>query len=405
MSTETSPTAAPADAGGEDHLAAANEFFAAQQAPAKEPAKEPVKEPAKEVVKEPAKPDPLATVLKAAAKQEAPAAQAEAPTLEDIDKGLQAPPDNAKSRAGWDELKKRATDERKLRLELEAKLKTAGSPVDEATKARLAELETQNKTFSERLKVLDLKAHPEFHSRYVMPAEQAKLAMANIAKSDEVEVNLDEVLSLKGKALNKEVSDVMERMTPYARVKFQASLDAYFTAQAGADQAIAQADESLKALKTTGGARSRASFDEVAGSYKDAFLPAPVDEKAPDPTASEYNQALSQIGARARGPGEGPNRGQRAGRLRLRGPGGGRVGGAGLAPVGRPEVLLPLTWISRHPLARGAGILYPDTTVVAAPRGLAVPAIGKLSRRMAPAGARTRGHRTVTSTSILSDDG
>lgn len=299
MSTETSPTVAPADAGGEDHLAAANEFFAAQQAPAKEPAKEPVKEPAKEVAKEPAKPDPLATVLKAAAKPEAPTAQAEAPTLEDIDKGLQAPPDNAKSRAGWDELKKRATEERKLRLELEAKLKTAGSPIDEATKARLAELETQNKTFSERLKVLDLKAHPEFHSRYVLPAEQAKLAMANIAKSDEVEVNLDEVLSLKGKALNKEVSEVMERMTPYARVKFQASLDAYFTAQAGADQALAQADESLKALKTTGGARSRASFDEVAGSYKDAFLPAPVDEKAPDPAASEYNQALSQIGARA----------------------------------------------------------------------------------------------------------
>lgn len=300
MSTETSPTTPPADAGGDDHLAAATQFFAdAEAKPAK--AAEPVAEPAKTAPAAPAAPakaDPLASVLKTAVK-EAPAVAAEPAVIEDIDKGLQAPPDNAKSRAGWDELKKRATEERKLRLDLEAKLKTAGSPVDEATKARLAELEAQNKAFSERLKVLDLKSHPEFHARYVAPSEQAKLAMATIAKGDEVEVNLDEVLSLKGKALNKEISDVMERMTPYARVKFQASLDAYFTAQAGAEQAMSQADEALKAMKTSGGARSRASFDEVATTYRDSFLAAPVDEKAPDASAIEYNKALSQVAGTA----------------------------------------------------------------------------------------------------------
>lgn len=298
MSTETSPTnTPPADAGGDDHLAAADKFFAGQTAETKPAAAEPAKAPP---AAEPAKADPLSSVVKTAAK--AAPAQAEVAALDEIDKGLQAPPDNAKSRAGWDELKKRANDERKLRLDLEQKLKSAGSPVDEATKARLAELETQNKAFSERLKVLDLKSHPEFHSRYVAPAEQAKMAMANIAKSDEVEVNLDEVLSMKGKALNKEVSDVMERMTPYARVKFQASLDAYFAAQSGAEQALAQADEALKTMKTTGGARSRASFDEVAGGYKDAFLPAQIDEKAPDAdkaAATGYNEALSKISTQA----------------------------------------------------------------------------------------------------------
>lgn len=300
MSTETSPTTPPADAGGEDHLAAANEFFAAPKA---EPAAEPAREPSKESAKEPAKPDPLAAVVKTATKA-APVAVVEPAPLDDIDKGLQAPPDNAKSRAGWDELKKRATEERKLRLELEQKLKAtpASSPVDEATKARLAELEAQNKQFSERLKVLDLRAHPEFVAKYVQPAEQAKQAMANIAKGDEADVNVDEILSLKGKALNTAVSEAMERMTPYARVKFQAALDGYFAAQAGADEALTKADEALKAMKTTNGAKSRASFDSVAVAYKDAFLPAQVDEKAADAektAAAAYNEALTKISAQA----------------------------------------------------------------------------------------------------------
>lgn len=301
MSTEPSPTTPPADAGGDDHLAAANQFFAAQAEPAKAPAAEPAKAPAAEPAKAPPAVDPLANVVKSAAK--APAAPAEPVALDDIDKGLQAPPDNAKSRAGWDELKKRATEERKLRLELEAKLKTSPtSTVDEATKARLAELETQNKTYSERLKVLDLRSHPEFVSRYVQPAEQAKAAMSAIAKGDEVEVNVEELLSMKGKALNKAVSETMESMTPYARVKFQASLDAYFAAQTGAEQALAQADEALKTMKTTGGAKSRASFDAVAANYTGTFLPAPVDDKAADAdkaTVTAYNEALGKIGTQA----------------------------------------------------------------------------------------------------------
>lgn len=304
MSTETSPVTSPAEAGGEDHLAAANQFFAAPSAePAKAPAPEPAKEPAKAPAPEPTKADPLAAVVKAAPKA-APVSATEPPVIDDIDKGLQAPPDNAKSRAGWDELKKRATEERRLRLELEQKLKAAPatSPVDEATKARLAELEAQNKQFSERLKVLDLRSHPEFVSKYVQPAEQAKQAMAAIAKSDEAQVNVDDLLSLKGKALNTAVSEAMDQMTPYARVKFQASLDAYFAAQAGADEALTKADEALKAMKTTNGAKSRASFDAVAGSYKDAFLPAQVDDKAADAdkaAAASYNEALAKIATQA----------------------------------------------------------------------------------------------------------
>lgn len=309
MSTNTSPDQAAPDA-DVSHRAAADKFFSAPPSsdeptidtpPAKAAAPEQKAPPAGEQKAAPV--DPLASVLKGAQKAP-PAAAADPAPLDDIDKGLQAPPENAKSRAGWDELKKRASEERKLRLELEAKLKSAPatSTVDEATKSRLAELETQNKTYSERLKLLDLKSHPEFISKYVQPAEQAKAAMENIAKTDEVEVNVGELLTMKGKALNRAVSEAMDQMTPYARVKFQAALDSYFATQTGAEQAIAQADETLKAMRQNGGARSRASFDEVSKNYSGAFLPAQIDEKAPDESkqaAAAYNAALAAIGKQA----------------------------------------------------------------------------------------------------------
>lgn len=302
MSTVTSPE--PAADAAVSHLDAANQFFAAptNAEPAAEPAAKPV--PAAEPSAKPAASvDPLASVLKSAQKAAPAAVPAEPAPLDDIDKGLQAPPENAKSRAGWDELKKRASEERKIRLELEAKLKTTPtSTVDEATKARLAELEQQNKTFSERLKVFDLKNHPEFVAKYVEPANMAKAAMENIAKTDEVDVNVGEILTMKGKALNAAVSEVMERMTPYARVKFQAALDSYFATQSGAEQALSQADQTLQALRQNGGARSRASFDEVAKNYSEAFLPAATDEKAPDSdkqAVAAYNAALASIGKQA----------------------------------------------------------------------------------------------------------
>jgi hypothetical protein len=301
MSTVASPEPAAAEPADVSHLDAASKFFAGSTEPSAAPAPEPA--PATPPAKA-APPPPVAAVLKSAQKAAPAAEPAPAPTVEEIDKGLVAPREDSKSRAGWDELKKRANEERKLRLELEHKLKSAPqvSTVDEATKARLAELETQNKTYSERLKVLDLKQHPEFVSKYVEPANTAKAAMESIAKTDEVEVNVSEMLSMKGKALNAAVSEVMEKMTPYARVKFQSALDAYFSAQTGAEQALAQADQTLQTLRQTGGAKSRASFDEVAKNYSEAFLPAQVDEKAADTdkqAAAAYNAALAAIGKQA----------------------------------------------------------------------------------------------------------
>jgi hypothetical protein len=308
--TDTTETAE-----GESHLDAARAFLADDtQAPTK-PAPEATKpEPTKP---EPTKPapekfNPLADVVKLPGAKDAAkpdAAPAADQTPEDIAKGLAEPRADSKSHAGWQELKKRANEERVARLAVEkerdalkAQVSTQPKAAVEATNARIQELETQVKTYSERLKVIDLKSHPEFEDKYVKPQQAAKANLANIAKGDEVEVNLDEMLSLKGKAFNQRVSETLDSLTPYARVKFQAALDSYLTATLGAEEALTKADEFLKTAKQNGGARTRAAFDGVAANYQGVFAPAQADEKAAPEAQQEvatYNEALAGIKSKA----------------------------------------------------------------------------------------------------------
>lgn len=290
----------------ESHLDAARDFLKGQS---DEPSREetPNTEPKKtETLVE--KKSPLGAVVKLPGAKEEPKKE-ETLALDELDKGLSAPREGSQPRAGWDELKKRGAEERRLRIEAEQKLKLADekskaspSGVDEATTARLVQLEQENKAFSERLKVVDLKSHPEFEAQYVKPQSDAKQALANIAKEDETEINIDELLSLKGKKFNSAVSEALDSLTPYARVKFQSALDKYISATLGAEQALSNNDETLKKLRANGGAKSRATFDSISAQFSGAFLPAQVDEKADDGSKAEagaYNTALAQVSRQA----------------------------------------------------------------------------------------------------------
>jgi hypothetical protein len=285
---------------GNSHLDAAKVFMKDDTPPADDkPADKKETSPA-----EPAKkPSILSQVLKTPEKKE-PDKPAE-PVVEDIAKGLQEPRKDSGSHAGWQELKKkgneavaRAVAAERRAAELEAKLKTA--PASEASNARIQELESQNKTFSERLKVLDLKSHPEFEEKYLKPQNAAKAQLEAIVKGDESDVKVNELLAMKGsgKAFNRAVSEALESLTPYARVQFQAALERYIAADIGAQEAVAHADEFLKSAKQNTGARSRAVFDQVSAGYRGHFLPAVVDEKADDAAkqaASVYNAALAEV--------------------------------------------------------------------------------------------------------------
>jgi hypothetical protein len=227
--------------------------------------------------------------------------------IEDIAKDLTPPDEKSKSFAGWKELKTRAqaAAEKAAKLERDlaevrkvAETAKAAAPVDDATRARLAELEQQNKTYSERLKVLDLRSHPEFVSKFVTPQEQARAQLAQLAQTEEVALNLDTLLSLSGKKFNVAVSEALDAFTPYGRVKFQATLDHLLAARLGAEQALAQADESLKSFSQTGGARSREAFDRTAQNYQGVYIPITPDDKADDAiktAAAAYNADLAAV--------------------------------------------------------------------------------------------------------------
>ncbi len=284
-----------------NHLKSAEEFFTPKPPAADAPPAKPDPKPA--APDAPKKPDLVSSILKTPSKPAETKPDVAPVAPDEFDKGLVAPRSDSPARAGWDELKKRASeraaaDAARIR-ELEAKTKDAPPPAaDEATKARLIELEQQNKTFSERLKVLDLQSHPEFVEKYVAPKKAALEELSAIAKGDEVEVKIDEILSKKGKAFNTAVSEALEAMSPYARVQFQSALDRYIAADIAGQKALSSADEFLKSANQNAGSRSRAAFDKAASEFAGHLSPAAVDEKAPDEekaAAAEYNAALAGV--------------------------------------------------------------------------------------------------------------
>lgn len=300
------PSSDDAQSSREVHLADAQKFFAPKDAAPAAPA--PKAAPAPVATTPPANPaDKIASVVKLPGAKPVEAPPAADVVVEDVAKDLAAPDEKSKSFTGWKELKTRAQTyaekAAKLERELAVATKTAAeakstAPVDDATRSRLAELEEQNKSFSERLKVLDLRNHPEFVSKYLTPQEQAKNKLLAIAKSDEVDVNVDSLLALSGKKFNSAVSETLESLTPYARVQFQAALDTLLSARVGADEALAKADESLKAMSSHSGARSRAEFDKVAKDYTGLYAPVTPDEKADDAAkqaAAAYNADLAAV--------------------------------------------------------------------------------------------------------------
>jgi hypothetical protein len=225
------------------------------------------------------------------------------PALDDIARDLTPPDEKSKSFTGWKELKTRAQGyaEKAAALERELAALRSGegtTPADAAARSRLAELETQNRELSTRLSSADLRSHPEFIARFVAPQQAAATKLAEIARTEEVRLDVDHLLSLSGRAFNTEVSETLSHLSPYARVKFQSQLDTLLAARLGAERALATADQSIKSLSQAGGARSRGIFDTIGQKYSGAYTPMPLDDTAPDEAraaAAAYNADLAAI--------------------------------------------------------------------------------------------------------------
>lgn len=290
-----------------DHLDAAKSFFG-EEPVAQKPAVKQDPEPV--VTKTPSR---LASIIKQPEKAVVPPPAASTKP-EDLTKDIDAindPAETSKTYADWKTLKTISKEARLKAHEYEQKLqglqkeleetraKMIDPNVDASIKARNAELEEQNKRFSDRLKVLDAKSHPDFEKQYLAPQRQAKAAIEQLLKDEEIaDVNLEALAALKGKKFNEAASEILEKLTPISQAKFVKALDSFLDARNGAEQALANADKFIEAKTAEQLARSRHFFDAAGKKFQGFFVPQAIDEKASPEAKQEaeaYNAAVANI--------------------------------------------------------------------------------------------------------------
>jgi hypothetical protein len=193
----------------------------------------------------------------------------------------------------------KASESLKRVQELETQLEEAKktSQTDEVSTARIRELEEREKLLSDRLKSTDLRSHPEFEEQFIKPEKEAIARAKAILEGDEVEdVDIDELLSLKGREFNKKLDEVSENMTRLAGSRFISAIDAVQEARANADEALKGSEEFLTKANERIAADQRAAFDSAAQKFESGIeiqtIPDDADE-ATKAALTEYNAAVS----------------------------------------------------------------------------------------------------------------
>lgn len=302
---DTTDTDTTVDAGADEgHLAAAEKFFAQAAADKPEPKVEPKAE-VKPEVKAPVK-SPLDSVVKIPG-QEAP--KVEAPTVDDFDKKLaELKEPGEKLRPDWEKLKTITKEERAARLKVEqelaaeraAKTKLVDMSAIEASKARIAELETQVATFSEKLKAQDIRQHPDFIREVEAPKGETRKAIENLISTEGVEANVADLLSKTGKEFSKAVSELGSELTEFSRAQLYQLVNQYRTIVQKGDSIVANSEQFKTQAQQRALAENRKVFQAVQSQFlSDEFVrPQSVDEKAPDDekaAVAAYNAARANI--------------------------------------------------------------------------------------------------------------
>jgi len=301
MSTQSIETSAEDAPSAASHLEAARDFF---PAPGHTPKVKEVKtevpvEKKAEVPtdKKPSLPSIFKkTETKTEDKKEVP------PETIDYD-SLKSPDEKSPTRPDWDKMKTSAKADRVRIAELEKQLKER-APVahDEATKSRLAQLEQENKSYSDRMKVHDLTNHPDFVAQYVAPVSKAVEGIKQTLKVEGIEADVDKLMKLDGKQFSKAVSDLLGDASEFTKTVLFEQFRQAKTADHARVEAIANADTVRAQLQQNFSARSKQIFDEVGKEAALGLAPAEVGEKATDDekhAVAQYNASLTGIAKRA----------------------------------------------------------------------------------------------------------
>ena len=115
---------------------------------------------------------------------------------------------------------------------------------------------------------------------------------------EDLDVDLNALMQMKGKQFAEEVSDILDQLSSFQRPEFgQLARDAHKTILAG-EAASEKPDEFVEGADTDFKARTRAAFDKVGEEYGQLFSPTDVDESASKEVVAEnsaYNEALQNV--------------------------------------------------------------------------------------------------------------
>ena len=317
--TTPAPTPTPAPAPAEtnhgdpvvlNHNSDVAKFFgegAPEPTPTPEPAK-PAKTPATPTPEPESGEIGVDDILNVDNKKAPKAPTTPAPTPEvNIDE-IPEPSKDSKSRAGWDQLKNLAKEERAKRAALETQLKElADKNVDksvlEKTNARLTELERERNEYSEKVKVLDIQSHPEFVEKYVKPQQAALAAIKTSLTEAAVEgFDFTAFQAATPKEQKEMLASVLPNLDPITQQDVVSEFKKMSAASAGAKEALTNSTKTAEEFRNRLNATQKQVFDEVKSTYKVRFHPIPVPEGAAEEEVariSAYNKELQEVTARA----------------------------------------------------------------------------------------------------------
>lgn len=189
----------------------------------------------------------------------------------------------------------------KLQADFEAYKKTV--PQDDGEKVKMRE---ELKSLSERLMVLDLKNHPDFHKQYEEPRKAAIAESQSLLADNNIKepVDFDALLAKPRAEFSKTVSELASKMNSFDAQTFTDNMRKSRMLAENSEKALANASQMREQLSSKSAQVQRQAFEEVTGVFtKQEFLkPRPIEEgMSPEDRASVegYNSQLQGLRSNA----------------------------------------------------------------------------------------------------------
>lgn len=169
-----------------------------------------------------------------------------------------------------------------------------------AEQANVAKLQADLQAAHDRLAILDVSAHPDFHRQYVEPKKKA-LAEANQLLTDNAVPNAPEIgalLNLPRTEFAKKVNELAATLPPYDQSVFATSMREAYRLQEGQGQALSKAGELQQQLQAQSAQKQKQAFDKTYEVFATKMKPLEVGEHATAEEKAEadaFNSAMAQI--------------------------------------------------------------------------------------------------------------